>query len=298
METCVPASRAGKPLKAGLRLVAAGGETLNSQPMQRSQGAVRISFKPSGNGRTALCDLYQQGCLKARLPKQTTTGHEAVLINTAGGLTGGDALNINVAWQAGTRAAITTQACERIYKSTGEEAVIASRLTVADEATACWLPQETILFEGARLDRKTHVSLSRTSTLIACEAVIIGRPAMGEYVHTATLRDEWIIERDGRVAFVDRLNLTGDVSALLDETAIAGGARAFASVITAGPDTARHCDLARKIIDEHGTVGGSSDLDGVCLTRILAPNSHELRKTVMPVLAALCGADLPRVWTC
>jgi urease accessory protein len=266
--------------------------------MQRSQGAVRISFKSSGSGRTALADLYQQGCLKARLPKQTSPGHEAVLINTAGGLTGGDALNINVAWQADTRAAITTQACERIYKSTGEEAVIASRLTVADEATACWLPQETILFEGARLDRKTHVSLSQTSTLIACEAVIIGRPAMGEYVHTATLRDEWIIERDGRVTFIDRLNLTGDVSALLDETAIAGGARAFASVITAGPDTAHHCDLARNIIDEHGMVGGSSDLDGVCLTRILAPSGHELRKTVMPILAALCGADLPRVWTC
>lgn len=278
--------------------MAAGGEVLNSKPMQRSQGAVRISFKSSDAGRTALDDLYQQGCLKARLPKQTAPGHEAVLINTAGGLTGGDALSVKVAWQAGTRAAVTTQACERIYKSTGEDALIAARLTIADDAVGCWLPQETILFEGARLDRKTHVSLSETATLIACEAVIIGRPAMGEYVHTATLRDEWIIERDGGAAFIDRLNLTGDVSALLDETAIAGGARAFASVITAGPDTARHCGIARKIIDEHGIIGGSSDLDGVCLTRILAPSGHELRKTVMPILAALCGKELPRVWTC
>ncbi len=294
----MPAGRAGKTRGAELRLVAADGEALNPEPLQRSQGAVRISFKQAQNNRTALGDLYQQGCLKARLPKQTAPAHEAVLINTAGGLTGGDALSINVAWQAGTRAAITTQACERIYKSTGQDAVIASRLTVAHEATACWLPQETILFEGARLDRRTHVSLSKNSTLFACEAIIIGRPAMGEYVHTATLRDEWIIERDGRAAFIDRLNLTGDVSALLDETAIAGGARAFASVITAGPDTARHCDVARRIIGEHGMVGGSSDLDGVCLTRILAPSGHQLRKTVMPLLAALCGTDLPRVWTC
>ena len=294
----MPASGAGKSRRAGLRLVAADGETLNNQPMQRSRGAVRISFKPSHGGRTVLGDLYQQGCLKARLPKQTAPAHEAVLINTAGGLTGGDALTVSAAWQEGTRAAITTQACERIYKSVGQDAVMASRLTLADGATACWLPQETILFEGARLARRTHVSLSKKSTLIACEAVIIGRPAMGEYVHTATLRDEWIIERDGRIAFIDRLSLTGDVSAMLDETAIAGGARAFASVITAGPDTARHCDLARKIIDEHDTVGGSSDLDGVSLTRILAPSGHELRKTVMPILAALCGADLPRVWTC
>ena len=294
----MPASGAENPRRAELRLVAADGKALNKQPMQRSQGAVRISFKPSHNGRTVLDGLYQQGCLKARLPKQTASGHEAVLINTAGGLTGGDALSINVAWHAETSAAITTQACERIYKSTGEDASIASRLTVGEQAVACWLPQETILFEGARLDRKTHVSLSKSSTLIACEAVIIGRPAMGEYVHTAGLRDEWIIERDGKIVFVDRLNLSGDVSALLDKTAIAQGARAFASIITAGPDCGRHCDLARGIIAEHGVFGGSSNLDGVCLTRILAPNGHELRKVVMPLLSALCDTDLPRVWTC
>ncbi|MEO1161867.1 MAG: urease accessory protein UreD [Pseudomonadota bacterium] len=293
----MPTSGAGKAHKSRLRLVAVGGEALPNAPMQRSQGAVRISFKPSGGG-TVLHDLYQQGCLKARLPKQTKPDHEAVLINTAGGLTGGDALSINVAWQPETRAAITTQACERIYRSSGEDAVIASRLTIGEDATACWLPQETILFEGARLDRRTHASLSKKSTLIACEAVIIGRPAMGEYVHTATLRDEWIIERDGKIAFIDRLQLAGDVSALLDKTVIAKGARAFASVITAGPDTARHCDLARKIIDGHDVIGGSSDLDGVSLTRILAPSGHELRKVVLPVLAALCGSDLPRVWTC
>lgn len=298
MEKRVPAGRAGKPNKAGLRLVAAEGEMLDTRPLQRSRGAVRISFKPSQDDRTALGNLYQQGCLKARLPKQKTAAHEAVLINTSGGLTGGDALNTNVAWQRGTNATVTTQACERIYRSTGEDATIISRLTIGEHATGCWLPQETILFEGARLNRRTHVSLSRTSTLIACEAVIIGRPAMGEYVHTASLRDEWIIERDGAIAFIDRLNLIGDVSALLDETAVAGGARAFASVITAGPETGRHCDLAREMIGEQDAVGGSSDLDGVCLTRVLAPSGHELRKVLMPMLAGLCGTDLPRVWTC
>ncbi len=298
METSLPAKGAEKRGKAGLRLVAVGGETLNSQLLQRSRGALRISFKPSHDGRTGLGNLYQQGCLKARLPKQRSVAHEAVMINTAGGLTGGDALTIKVAWSPETSAAITTQACERIYKSTGGDATITSQLTVADNATGCWLPQETILFEGGRLSRRTHVKLSESSTFIACEAVIIGRPAMGEYVHTASLRDEWIIERGGAIAFIDRVNLTGNISALLDQAAIAGGARAFASVITAGHETGRHCELARQVIDEHGAFGGSSDLGGVCLTRVLAPSGHELRRTMMPMLAGLCGTELPRVWTC
>ncbi len=298
MKTSVPVSASGKSRKAPLRLVATDGEAMNPAPLQRSRGAVRISFKPSHDGRTALGNLYQQGCLKARLPRQRAAAHEAVLINTSGGLTGGDALNTNVAWQTETCATITTQACERIYRSTGDDASIVSRLTVAEHATAYWLPQETILFEGARLNRRTHASLARNATLIACEAIIIGRPAMGEYVHNAALRDEWIIERDGSVAFIDRLQLTGDVSALLNEAAVAGGARAFASVITAGPETGRHCELARAIIGEHDAIGGSSDLDGVCLTRLLAPSGHELRRVLMPMLAGLCAAELPRVWTC
>lgn len=297
METCVPASEGKKRPRVELKLVNADSESPTVQNMQRSQGEVRISFK-SVDGRTVLDGLYQQGCLKARLPKQVTPAHEAILINTAGGLTGGDALKIDVALEADTRAAITTQACERIYRSTGSDAGISSRLTVGDQAFACWLPQETILFEGARLDRRMHVSLAGSATLIACEAVIIGRPAMGEYVHTASLADEWIIECDGKVAFIDRSKLIGDVSALLDKTPVANRSRAFASIITAGPWSGRHCDQARALIDHHDVVGGSSDLDGVCLTRILAPSGHELRKAIMPILAALCGTNLPRVWTC
>ncbi len=291
------AGNAGNLNKAGLRVDSAAGKGLNDKAIQRSQGEVRISFK-SIDDRSVLKGLYQQGCLKVRLPRQVSNTHEAVLINTAGGLTGGDMLIVDAAWEPETCAAITTQACERIYKSTGANAGVAARLTVGDRAIAHWLPQETILFEGARLDRKMHVSLAKSAEFIACEAVIVGRPAMGEIVNMASLSDEWIIERDDKVAFIDRLKLTGDLSALLDKTATANQSRAFASIITAGPETNRHCNLARAVIDEHDVVGGSSDLDGVCLTRILASGGHELRKVVMPILLSLCGKDLPRVWTC
>ena len=168
METRVLASAAGKSRKAELRLVSAHGNTLDSRPLQRSQGEVRISFKPVGR-RTGLDKLYPAraasrcACLNGQPPIR-----KAVLINTAGGLTGGDAVKINVDWHAETSAIVTTQACERIYKSTGTDACITSRLTVAERATAHWLPQETILFQGARLGRRNardHGKISHADCL-------------------------------------------------------------------------------------------------------------------------------------
>jgi urease accessory protein len=264
--------------------------------MQRSQGEVRLAFKPGAGGRTALDELYQQGCLKARLPRQSAAAHEAVLINTAGGLTGGDDLRISLRMGAGTRAVVTTQACERIYKASSGSAHVSSSITVADGGTALWLPQETILFQGARLNRRMRVELSGTAGLVACEAIILGRPAMGEVVHNAHLLDEWVITLDGRSIFVDRLGLDGDVSAELDRTAVGNGARCFASVMTAGPDTAHQRDVVRDVIGASGLTGGASDLGKVMLARVLAPNSHQLKTALIPLLEALGETPLPRVW--
>ena len=278
-----------------LRLVTPGDRVL-APLMQRSQGEVRLAFKPGHDGRTALDELYQQGCLKARLPRQSVDAHEAVLINTAGGLTGGDDLRISLRMGTGTRAVVTTQACERIYKASSGTARVSSSITAASGSTALWLPQETILFEGASLTRRMRVELSGTARLVGCEAIILGRPAMGEVVHNAHLLDEWVINLDSRTVFIDRLGLHGDVSVELNRAAIGNGARCFASIITAGPETARQRDVTRDIIRESGLTGGASDLGQVMLARLLAPNSHQLKATLLRLLEALAEAPLPRVW--
>jgi len=264
--------------------------------LQRAFGAARVSFKQAG-GSSRLDDLYQQGCLKVRLPHAADDKTEAILINTAGGLTDGDCLSAQVTWQAGTSAVLTTQAAERIYRSRYAPARIDARLVVEDGAQALWLPQETILFDGARLDRRNHVSLSGSAGLVACEAVILGRAAMGETVHSGDLRDSWTIEHEARRIFIDRLRLKGDLSAQLARQARGGGARAFATIIVAGPEAREHRDALRPLLADLPITAACSDLGGVMVARLLAASGHELRSGLSAALDLICGGRLPRVWT-
>lgn len=265
--------------------------------LQRAQGAVRLSFKRSDD-RTRIDDLFQQGCLKARLPRIAAKDPEAVLINTAGGLTDRDHLATEATWQAGTSAVVTTQACERIYKSRAEPARIETRLSIGANASAYWLPQETILFDRGQLERRTEVSLTASSRLVACETIIFGRPAMGETVRSGLLQDSWRIERDGKLVFADHLGFSGDPVAQLDRASIGAGARAIASVIVCTPDSNGLCDVIRPLLDRSGIIAGCSDLGGIVLARLLAPSGYKLRATLIPLLERLRGGDLPRVWTC
>jgi urease accessory protein len=281
---------------ARLKLVTTEGD--RTEPplhLQRAQGEVSVGFKQV-SGTTRLAELYQQGCMKARLPRQTGTGHEAVLINTSGGLTGGDDIRLRGHWAKGAGAVITTQACERIYKSVSGPAAVVGSLVVDDGAFARWLPQETILFNEANLNRSMQVSLKGSARLLACEAVILGRPAMGEYVHKASFRDEWTINRDGRLIFVDRLGLDGDISAELNRRAVGNGARCFATMIAAGDGFASKCDAVRDRLAATGLHFGISDLGDVVLLRLLAPNSHGMRAALLPILELMADQPLPRVW--
>lgn len=266
--------------------------------LQRAEGKARLSFKHA-DGRSRIDDLYQQGCLKLRLPRNGAADPEAVVINTAGGLTDGDRLTVEARWKAGSSAVLTTQACERIYKSRAEVARIETRLTVEADASAFWLPQETILFDGGRLERQARVTLKGDARLVACEAVIFGRLAMGETVRSGLLRDAWRIERDGKLLFLDRLGFEGDIAARLDRRAVGDGARALASVIVGAPDTGGLCAALRPLLEWPGVTGGCSDLgSGVVLARLLAPSGHGLRNALIPLLQRLRGGALPRVWTC
>ena len=101
---------------------------------------------------------------------------EAVLLNTSGGLTDGDTLSNEISWRAGTRATVTTQAAERIYRAaTPDVARVATRIRIEDDCLACWLPQETIVFDGARLARTLEIDMQSSSRLVALESIVFGR---------------------------------------------------------------------------------------------------------------------------
>ncbi|MFC6489877.1 urease accessory protein UreD [Nitratireductor sp. GCM10026969] len=246
--------------------------------------------------RTCIDTFYQEGCAKIRLPRTHGEGLEAVLINTAGGLTGGDRLEWKADAAPGSKLVLTTQACERIYRSTGDDARVSTTLKIGPGAHVDWLPQETILFEASRLHRTLTVDLAEGATLTAVEAVLLGREAMGEAARSARLRDRWEIRHEGRLVHAEANRLTGDgfereAPSLLD------GNNAFATVLAITPDAAEKLEALRALLDPHISAAASAVGERLVL-RVLAPSGLELRRVIAPAIALLSGAGaLPRLWT-
>ena len=180
--------------------------------LQRARGRAEVAVSRRDGG-VRLDRLFQQGCAKALLPRPGGPAPEVVLINTAGGVTGGDRIDWRLAAGAGAALVATTQAAERVYRSAGGAARIATRLTLGAGARLDWLPQETILFDGARLDRRLEVEMAADARLLALETLVLGRAAMGETVATGAVSDQWRIRRGGRLVHAEALRLDGDLAA-------------------------------------------------------------------------------------
>jgi len=223
----------------------------------------------------------------------------AVLINTAGGVAEGDVLHHRVAWEEGAVATVTTQAAEKIYRALADGCRISNRLTVARGARAEWLPQETILFDDARLSRDAQIVLEDDVTFLGLEAVVLGRQAMGESLRSGSLRDRMRIWRNGRLIYADTLALDGDIAALMQRAAVGDGARAMAVIVHASAEAAAKLVAVREAIEAALGLAAASTWNGLLAVRLLAPDCETLRHDIALALSALRdGRPLPRVWRC
>jgi urease accessory protein len=282
--------------RQGGMLRAPFGERRVSQPqairrLQRTQGAAHLSFDISG-GISSVRRWREEGATKVRLPRRPPDAPaEAILINTAGGLTGGD----SIGWifdVDGASLIATTQAAEKIYRSLGDDAEIRTRLTATSGAQIYWLPQEAILFDGARLRRVLDVDLTGGATLLALEATVFGRRAMGESIHDLAFHDRWRVRRDGKLIFADDIRFDG---ALPHTAATLGEAGAMATLLLAAADAESHLDKLREVFGADGAV---SAWDGKLLARVLAKDGFALRKLLNPALKLLVpGGALPMIWS-
>lgn len=266
---------------------------LNILP-QRAKGAARLATKAL-DGRTRIDVFYQEGAGKIRIPESFDGSMEAVLINTSGGLTGGDRIDWSVSAGRDTRVTVTTQACERIYRSSGGTAEVAARLSVGQGAALHWLPQETILFDRGALTRSLEADLAEGAELIALEAVLLGRKAMGETVASGMLRDRWRIRSNGRLIHAEDLDLSGDIARLSSRAATLAGNRAFATLLYVG-------DRAEALLPRlHALFGdrlaGASQWKGKLVARMAAEDGFALRKMLVPAVSLLRnGQAPPKVW--
>jgi urease accessory protein len=228
-----------------------------------------------------------------------------VLLNTAGGLTDGDEVDVSARWHEGSHAVITTQAAERLYRARSGAANVVTRLDVLDDATAAWIPQETIMFDAGRMRRRIRVDLRETSRLLAAESLVLGRTAMGEVVRTGLLDDSWQVSIDGSIIFVDRMRISSDEGETIDEQtrrrAVMNGAASLATLIVVSRDCGLYVDRLRAAILEAPVTGGVSDLGPLLVVRLLATTGQAMRSGIMrlvDVVGQSWDLPLPRVWKC
>ncbi|OAN67331.1 hypothetical protein A8B83_03515 [Rhodobacteraceae bacterium EhC02] len=266
----------------------------------RAVGTLLLQSKHrTDNATSVLGDLRHSGCLKALFPRGPADRLSAVLVNTSGGITGGDDLRVEARIGAGSRLSLTTQAAERIYRASGTApGRVSTRVTVEAGGRLDWLPQETILFDDARLDRRLRVDLADDAQCLLVETLVFGRTAMGEHVGKLDLSDRISVWRDGQPLFIDRTRLGGDASALLRRRALGQGAVAVASVLlaTQAGSSAAPAFLERLRPQLPAQAGASLIRPGLLFLRMTARDSFELRRSLIPVLALLNDGPLPRTW--
>jgi urease accessory protein len=269
--------------------------------LQRASGELLVGVKRRG-AESVLDELRQAGCLKARFPRPVARGWvDVAMLNTSGGVAGGDRLDAAFHVRTGARATITTPAAERFYRALpGEEpATVRNRLHLAAGASADWLPQETLLFDRCALDRRLEVELADDARFLGVESLVFGRTAMGEHVGRAWLHDAIRIRRGGRWLLHDSVRLDGAVDALLRCAPIAAGACAVATLVHVAPDAEPGLDAVRAALATAPVEAGASAWNGMLVARILAADSAALRRAVIAALSTLRPSrPLPRVWLC
>ncbi len=251
---------------------------------QRSVGSVKLHAE-----RLGVSQLRESGALKVRIPRGSI---EAILINTGGGIAGGDAFNVEIAAGESTRLTVTSQAAERVYRTLGPDASIKTSLIADPNANLLWLPQETILYEGAALRREYKVFLGDNSRFLAVEPIVFGRREMGETVANVRLTDTWRFWRGQRVAHIEAFSAGPRLPAT---TASLAGAGAMCTIAYFAPDAEERLEAVRSAL---GPTGGASAWDGKLIARLLADDGFILRKQIISALAALAGPEaLPKIWT-
>ena len=260
----------------------------------RASGSIRASFREAG-GRSCVSGLYEGGGLRLRFPRNAQSC-EAVLVNTGGGIIGGDRAELAFSAQANADVTLTTQSAEKIYRAQNNSAHVSLDLVAHENARLEWLPQETILFNGAKLKRSFTLDAHGSARVTLLEATVFGRLAMGEDNISGSLADRWRLRRDGQLVFAEDLRLEGEIGKMLDRKACGAGARASALLVHLSPDAESLLEPMRDVLASAECAHGASAWNGILALRLLSPAPDTMRAALTNILEILRGRPAPRVW--
>jgi urease accessory protein len=260
----------------------------------RATGRIAVSVNHAC-GATRPTRVHETGMLRVRFPNgERRDTLEAVFVNTAGGLAGGDRATIEMKAATQAQVLVTTAAAEKVYRSLGPETQISVRLEAEPGATIAWLPQETILFDRMRLRRSIDVGLAGDAKLLMVEAIVFGRSAMGESVASGTFFDSWRVRVDDALVFADSVRLDGEIAKRLAQRTVAGSGVAVATLLAIPGDDSAVAKVRAHESAFSGEVGVSA-WNGLMAARLVAPKGAALRHDLIRILTAL-GTPLPRLW--
>jgi urease accessory protein len=276
----------------------------SDRDLQRADGCGRVVLSGSENG-TRIEDIFERSPIRIMFPR---TGHcaveEAVIINTAGGIAGGDRLECSIATLPGASITVTSQAAEKVYRALDNPARVATRLKVRESARLAWLPQETIVFDGARIHRTTEIELLSGAELLALEWLVLGRSAHGEVVVRGSVLDGWRVKKDGRLIWADSFRISDEIFAHLNRKALLSNFNSMATLVYFGPDLNRRLELLREILSALACECAVTLVSGLIVARFAAKQSSDLKLALRSFLQQfepeLSSGPfrVPKMWSC
>lgn len=247
-------------------------------------------------GESRIVDVGQRDGYKVRMPRRSAPP-EAVIINTGGGVAGGDDVAQEIVVDDGAALTVTTQASERIYRSHNDAVTnVDVRASLGDGAQLNWLPQDTILFDGAMLRRRMTAEIAASARLLVGETVVFGRAAMGETLQTGLFQDQWRLKRDGRLVFAENILLRDETFRLLAAPVVAGAAQATLTLVLIAPDAEDRLAATRKVLRNAGFECAASAWNGMIMVRGMAAKVEAIRHLMRDLVPVLQGISVPRVW--
>jgi urease accessory protein len=276
----------------------------SDRDLQRADGCGRIVLIGSENG-TQIEDVFERSPIRIMFPRN---GHraveEAVLINTAGGIAGGDQFECYVTALPGASIAVTTQAAEKVYRALNEPAHVTTRLKARESTRLAWLPQETIIFNWARLHRTTEIELFSGAELLALEWLVLGRAAHGEIVVGGSITDNWRVKKNGRLIWADSFRITDETFAHLNRKALLSNCKAIATLICFGADLEKRLEFLRKVLLPMECNCAVTFVAGLIVARFAAKESADLKLALRSFLQHVepeLGSGpfrVPKMWSC
>jgi urease accessory protein len=279
-------------------------DPLSDRGLQRADGCGRIVLSGSENG-TRIEDVFERSPTRILFPR---TGSrpvgEAVLINTGGGVAGGDRLECSVIALPGASIAVTSQAAEKVYRALHDPARVATRLKACESARLAWLPQETIVFNGARIHRTTEIELCSGAELLALEWLVLGRAAHGEVVVSGCVLDGWRVKKDGRLIWADTFRISDEIFVHLNRRPLLSHFNCIATVVYFGPDLDRKLEVLREILSALTCDCAVTLVSGLIVVRFAAKQSSLLKLALCSFLQQFeleVGSGpfrVPKMWSC